>query len=159
MLFLGFAGLYGQQSIKASGITFSYEINGDALKCALTAPTQGWIGVGFNHNNSIVGSDLLLFHVVDGKPSSRDLYVKEVGNPINDKANGGSNTITLIDGMEDDSSTKVVFSIPLNSRDPNDFVHIIENEFWLILAYSVDDDFRHHSRVRKHLPLVLKKGP
>lgn len=155
--FCWFAGLYGQQAAKASGITFTYEILDDDLKCTLTAPTNGWIGVGFNDKDSIVGSDLLLFNIVDGKPSSTDLFVKATGNPVRDEDNGGKNTITILGGTEKDSSTTVTFSIPIDSGDHNDFLHQVDKETWLILAYSVDDDFRHHSRVRKHIPFVINK--
>ena len=43
----------------------------------------------------------------------------------------------------------------MNSKDSNDFVHELGKEAWLILAYSVDDDFGHHSRVRKHIPFIV----
>lgn len=150
-----FAGLYGQQTTKASGMTFGYEVVDNMLKCSLQAPTNGWVGVGFNTKNSIVGSDLLLFNVVNGKVSCTDLFVKGVGNPIKDSANGGKNTITLLKGTEKNSFTHVTFTIPMNSGDPNDFVHVLGKEAWLILAYSVDDDFAHHSRVRKHIPFII----
>lgn len=153
--FCSFVGLYGQQTAKASGISFTYEVLGDDLKCTLSAPTNGWIGVGFNSKNSIVGSDLLLFNSVDGTFSSTDLFVKGAGNAVRDIDNGGKNTITLINGTESNSHTTITFSIPLDSGDTNDFVHKVKKEAWLILAYSVDDDFEHHSRVRKHIPFVI----
>ncbi len=155
--FCWFAGLHGQQTAKVSGITFTYEVVGEALICKLDAPTNGWVGVGFNNKNSIVGSDLLLFNIIEGKPSGTDLFVKGAGNPVKDKENGGKNTITILGGSERDSYTTITFSIPMDSGDSNDFVHQTNKEGWLILAYSVDDDFKHHSRVRKHIPFVIHK--
>lgn len=148
-------GLYGQQVSEASGIIFTYKVEGEYLDCSLKAPTTGWIGVGFNQKNTIVGSDLLLFNVVQGKVSCTDLFIQGIGNPVEDALNGGGNTISLLDGREEGSTTQVHFSIPLNSGDVNDFVHKIGQEAWLILAYSVADDFSHHSRVRKHIPFVI----
>ncbi|WP_299535771.1 DOMON domain-containing protein [Ulvibacterium sp.] len=150
-----FTGLYGQQTITVSGISFTYALTPTDLECTVTAPTQGWVGVGFNEKNTIVGSDLLLFHVVDGKTTSTDMYVKGLGNPIKDSHLGGQNSIQVLHGKEEGHSTTIRFSIPLNSGDPNDFIHEIGKEFWLILAYSVEDDFEHHSRVRKHIPFRL----
>ncbi len=150
-----FAGHKGQQTAKVSGITFTHEVIGNRLHCTLEAPTNGWVGVGFNHKNSIVESDLLLFNIVQGKPSGTDLYVKSFGNPVRDIDNGGKNNIHLVGGTESDSSTKVVFSIPMDSKDANDFIHVPGKKAWLILAYSVDDDFGHHSRVRKHIPFGI----
>ncbi|MEM9078443.1 MAG: DOMON domain-containing protein [Bacteroidota bacterium] len=155
--FFGFAGLYGQQTLKASGIAFTYEVVGDSLECQLNAPTNGWIGVGFNDKNSIVGSDLLLFNIVDGIPSCTDLFVKGIGSPVRDDKNGGKNTINLRGGIERKSYTSITFSIPLDSGDPNDFLLLPNKEAWLILAFSVNDDFEHHSRVRRHIPFVIHK--
>lgn len=153
-----FAGLYGQRTTTVSGISFTYTLTGTNLECTLTAPTHGWVGVGFNRKNTIVGSDLLLFHVVDGKTTSTDMYVKRLGNPVKDSLLGGRNSISVLDGTEGKHGTTIRFSIPLNSGDPNDFVHEIGKEFWLILAYSVDDDFSHHSRVRKHISFTFQDG-
>ncbi|MEM1259640.1 MAG: DOMON domain-containing protein [Bacteroidota bacterium] len=153
--FCSFAGLHGQQTAKTSGITFTYEVVGDSLICKLDAPTNGWLGVGFNTKNSIVGSDLLLFNIVDGKASCTDLFVKGAGNPVKDIDNGGKNTITLLSSAERSSYSTITFSIPMDSGDSNDFIHEMEKEAWLILAYSVDDDFEHHSRVRKHIPFTI----
>lgn len=153
-----FADLCCQQTTTVSSISFTYTLAGTNLECTLKAPTNGWVGVGFNKKNTIVDSDLLLFHVVNGKAASIDMYVKGFGNPVKDTQLGGRNSISILDGTEDKHSTTIRFSIPLNSGDPNDFVHEIGKEFWLILAYSVDDDFSHHSRVRKHILFTLQDG-
>jgi len=145
-----------QKTTTVSDISFTYTIEEELLKCTLEAKTNGWIGVGFNDKNSIVNSDLLLFNIIKGKASNRDLYVKSAGNPRRDSDLGGTNTIQLISGVEKDGITSVVFSIPLNSGDPFDFEHHLNEPFWLILAYSKEDDFEHHSRVRKHISFKLE---
>ena len=152
----GFAGLYGQQTTNVAGMLFTYSIEERQLVCKLQAPTNGWIGVGFNAQNSIVGSDLLLFNIVGGKPSYTDLFVKSAGNPKKDSELGGVNSIKLLDSKESENKTMVHFSIPMSSDDVYDFKHEIEQPFWLILAYSVADEFEHHSRVRKHIPFKLE---
>jgi|GEM_PF-2252169 len=151
-----FAGLYGQQTAHVAGISFAYSIEQNKLVCKMEAPTNGWVGVGFNKQNSIVGSDLLLFNIVNGKSTYTDLFVKSAGNPKKDIDLGGENSIRLIDSQENENNTMVHFSIPLNSDDPFDFTHKIGESFWLILAYSVEDEFEHHSRVRKHIPFKLE---
>lgn len=155
-LMCAFTWCYGQQTKEVSGIRFTYQVVGKELKCTLEAPTNGWIGVGFNHKNAIEGSDLLLFNGISGKFSSTDLFVKGAGNPVKDENNGGANHIRLENGVERDAYTRVDFSIPMDSKDRNDFVHKTNTSYWLILAYSVDDDFNHHSRVRKHIPFSIK---
>ncbi|MEL6561578.1 MAG: DOMON domain-containing protein [Bacteroidota bacterium] len=145
-----------QNTTAVGGISFTYTIQRDSLACTLEAKTNGWIGVGFNDKNSIVNSDLLLFNIINGIASSTDLYVKGVGNPQKDSVLGGANTVRRLNGIEKDGITKVTFTIPLRSEDPFDFEHRFKEPYWLILAYSVEDDFSHHSRVREHVPFKLE---
>ncbi len=155
LLFMGWH-VAAQKTTTVDGISFTYTIEDDNLMCTLEARTNGWVGVGFNDKNSIVHSDLLLFNVINGKVTSTDLYVKGVGNPRKDSDLGGENTIKLLSGIEKNGLTSVKFSIPLQSGDPFDFEHRLNDTYWLILAYSVEDDFGHHSRVRRHVPFKLE---
>ncbi|MEO1052848.1 MAG: DOMON domain-containing protein [Bacteroidota bacterium] len=145
-----------QNKVEVNGMTFQYEIKNEQLEITLEAPTTGWLGVGFNTDNNIVGSDLLLFHIVEGKTEGLDMYVKGFGDPREDKLIGGTDDIRIISGVESAGHSKVRFSIPLQSKDQYDFKHVAGQDFWLILAYSVDDDFGHHSRMRKHIRYRLK---
>ena len=152
-----YTGLKAQQSVEASGITFQYEVKGDSIHAVLSAPTEGWVGVGFNSKNSIVGSDLLLFNMMGKHVSGTYLFVIGYVNPVKDSENGGKNTVLIHGGTQESGYTKIQFSIPLDSKDSNDFVHVLGQKYWLILAYSVSDDFDHHSIVRKHVPFILKR--
>ncbi len=156
ILFYTYEHTEAQKTITAGGISFTYTIQEDKLECTLEAKTNGWIGVGFNDKNSIVNSDLLLFNIINGSASATDLYVKGIGNPVKDSSLGGSNTIELLDSIEKNGITRVMFSIPLESGDPFDFTHRLNKSYWLILAFSIEDDFSHHSRVRKHVPFKLE---
>ncbi len=153
ILFLG-RGLQAQQKT-VSGIDFECKIQETEVLITVKAPTTGWVGVGFNSQNSIVGSDLRLFHIIDGKSEATDLYVKAAGDPRKDNTLGGTYDMTILKAQETKKSTLIQFSIPLDSNDPYDFKHEPGKAFWLILAYSVSDDFEHHSRVRKHIPFTI----
>ena len=147
-------GLYAQQA-SAGGMTVSHRITGDRVEFTLTAPTQGWVGIGFNSRNSIVSSDLYLFHVVDGQTTGQDMYVKAAGDPRLDLDLGGTDDIQIVSGTEGQGKTRIVFSLPLSSTDKNDFKLAPEKELWLIMAYSTHDEFDHHSRMRRHVQYTL----
>ena len=110
---------------------------------------------GQNQENNIVKSDLLLVHVVNDKVEALDMYVLGFGNPKEDETIGGSMDIRMLAGEEKNGQTKVTFKIPIASKDQYDFSHKIGQQFWLILAYSMEDDFGHHSRMRKHVLFTL----
>lgn len=147
--------LFAQDRVDLGGMTASHRIVDDRVEFTLTAPTTGWLGIGFNDRNNIVGSDLYLLHVVKGKTSGQDMYVKGAGDPRLDQSLGGTNDIQIISGEESGGKTKIVFSLPLASQDKNDFQLAPGRELWLILAYSTHDEFDHHSRMRKHVRFTL----
>ena len=142
--------------LKVNGMNFLYKIISDSIEITISAPTQGWVGVGFNSENNIVGSDLLLFHVIDGEAASMDMYVKGFGNPKLDRSLGGEDSIHILSSKETRKETTIVFRIAFRSGDPFDYTHELNEDFWLILAYSTHDEFDHHSRMRKHVKYRFK---
>ena len=157
LLLLGF-WLNAQERITVNGMTFAYDILEDNIEISLEAPTHGWVGVGFNDGNDIVGSDLYLFHVVGKEVEALDMYVVGFGDPRKDSQLGGIHSVQTLTGLEVNGHTKVTFQLPFPSMDPYDFKHSLDKQFWLILAYSTHDDFDHHSRMRKHISFTLTKA-
>lgn len=139
------------ESLAVGGMELSYVLRQDSVDIVLSAPTNGWIGIGFNDQNSIVKSDLMLFHIVDGKTEAIDMYVVGMGNPKKDTELGGQHSIRIQEGLEEDGQTTIRFSMALRSNDRYDYQHQLADDFWLILAYSTHDEFAHHSRMRKHV--------
>ncbi len=151
MILLLPVALHGQKKVTIKDMQFSYELKGTTVEIELNAPTLGWVGVGFNDHNSIVNSDLYLLRVKKSKVEGLDMFVVSAGNPKEDIELRGSNNIEVIEGSESSGSTRIKFSVPMDSKDPNDYKHKLNQDFWLILAYSQSDDFDHHSIMRKHI--------
>jgi len=133
-------------------MVFRYEIADDSIECFLSAPTTGWLMLGFNNLNSTSSADFKFFHILSGVGYSSDRINIGGRNYPEDTSLRGENNITLRFSRETKSQSMVSFSIPLTTNDSNDFQHNLNQPFWLILAYSSEDDFLHHSRMRKHLP-------
>ena len=150
-LFLLPFGLFAQKEVTVNDMRLTYTLRNDSVDISLEAPTEGWVGVGFNSVNSIVGCDLLLFHVVNQETAVLDMFVKGVGNPKEDINLGGTMDVKILQGLESNGKTRVQFRLPFQSGDRYDFQHQLDQRFWLILAYSTHDDFSHHSRMRKHI--------
>lgn len=148
--------LLSQSSVTLGEMTWTCAHEGDHLVMTLRAPTTGWVGIGFNQSNDIVGSDLLLLHVEGGEAKAQDMYVKGIGNPKPDTSLGGSTDVEIIAYEETAEYTSISFRRPYPTSDPYDYVLAPDQEFWLILAYSTADDFSHHSRMREHQKVVFK---
>lgn len=148
-------GLQAQQTLELNQMKFSVTLHEKEIEIQLEAPTQGWVGVGFNYQNSIVKSDLYLFHVIDNKVEGVDMHVVGFGNPKLDQEIGGTDDIRALQGKEVNGRTRVQFRLPWPTSDTYDYRHQLDKPFWLILAYSAHDDFNHHSRMREHVQFVL----
>ena len=161
MLFLALSpfGLPAQEEVMMGGMKFSYQLLDEEIEVTLEAPTLGWVGVGFNDHNSIVKSDLLLFHVVEGQVEGLDMHVVAAGNPQEDEDLGGTMDISAPEGKEEKGKTHIKFRLPFPAKDAFDFTHRLNRQFWLILAYSTHDDFGHHSAMRKHRLVTLANKP
>ena len=146
-----------RESVSIQGMELSYALRSDSIDITLSAPTRGWVGIGFNKVNSIVGSDLILFHIVENKSEVLDMFVLSAGNPKPDHELGGSTAAVIKQASEKGNRTIIDFSIPLRSKDPNDFPLEPGKDFWLILAYSTHDEFDHHSRMRRHIQYRFDK--
>lgn len=151
-------GAFAQGNVDIGGMRMSYQLEGDSIEISLFGPTKGWIGIGFNATNCIVKSDLILLKVENDQVKHLDMYVRGVGNPVEDTRLNGTDDVHIKDFFEDHRGTSITFKIPLRSSDKYDFRHELGKLFWLIIAYSVSDDFGHHSRMRKHVQFKLEKN-
>lgn len=128
-----------------------WKIVGDHINFELMAPDDGWVAIGFNKTNTILHADLYQFRVKDGEVEGRDLWAKGLSDPRLDTSLNGTNNLENVSGNEQSEKTTASFSLPLYSAESTDLGLTPGKEIWLILAYSMSDDWDHHSRVRKHL--------
>jgi hypothetical protein len=136
-------------TVTMANMTLHHQLETDSLTLTLTAPTSGWIAVGFNHNESLIGSDLIMCRVQNGRGICSDQHIRGIQDHPEDITSGGHHNIRVLDAWENGIQTQIQLRIPLQSGDPLDFIHKPQTDFQLMLAWSVDDDFSHHSRLRK----------
>ena len=146
--------LTAQQHFQAGKMNAQIEMQSDSLDIILEAPTKGWLAVGFNEKNDIVKSDLIQARVRAGKVEIEDQYVTGIGQHPTDRSLGGGHNVRIVSGTETDRHTQIHLRLPLSSGDAYDFDHLQQKKYWVILAYSIDDDFQHHSTRRQHNRLV-----
>ncbi|MEM8531362.1 MAG: DOMON domain-containing protein [Chloroflexota bacterium] len=143
----------GQASIDGMKVTWYRE--GSFWVFETTAQTEGWVAVGFNIQNDIVGSNLIMGSVADGVPRLADHFVVGVGDHQPVAQLGGTSQVELLKASEKDGQTMIRFRIAADARDEFHYDLRSGSSIYLILAYSVDDDFDHHSRLRQHVQVTL----
>jgi len=154
-----FANPY-QHSIKAESMMFSWSIDQDNLNARISAPTEGWVAVGFNPTNKMQHANIILGSVDQGKVAISDEFGKSPYSHAADDKLGGSSDVKIIGGSEENGVTTIEFAIPLNPADlKTDSVIQPTADTVVILAYGKQDSFRiGHGKKRYRLTINLSTG-
>ena len=129
----------------SNGMIMTWNIHGDQADITLHSPRQGWVAVGFNTKRALAGSMLIMCRVVDGKAEVVEHYVLAPGDyrPVNEL--GSSPIVSGISGMENEDGTTISFTVPLGFSGPHHVQLLAGQQYALHMAYSMEDDFQHHS--------------
>ena len=129
-----------QHSVTADKMRFDWSINGDVLAIKLTAPTKGWVGIGFNPSNKMKDADFIVGYVKGGKVSIFDEFGTHASKHGKDTKKGGNNDVTIVGGTEKGKQTTLEFTIPVNSGDSLDATLDTQGDTVVLLAYGPDRD-------------------
>jgi hypothetical protein len=124
------------------GITFQWMTDADYLYGMVTAPTTGWVSVGFDPTNQMADANILIGYVEsNGTVNMRDDFGTTAFSHASDTSLGGTDNIMEQGGEETGGSTMLSFKIPLNSGDQYDRVLVPGNTYTIILAYGSSDNY------------------
>jgi hypothetical protein len=129
-------GTDGYWSVTSAGITFEWKVNGANLDCKLSAPTTGWVGVGFNSVGQMSGANIIIGYVSGGTATIADCYGVGHTHPLDTVDN-----ITNKAGTDDGVTTTLTFTIPLaNDANSQDFALAQDGTYWLIMTNGANGD-------------------
>lgn len=142
-----------------SEVTFAWQVEGEMLYVNLKAPTQGWVGIGFNPTSRMQGANYILGMVHAGKVLVTDDFGTGVTKHQADRALGGEVDLTNIYGKEEDKVTEIGFTMPLDSKDANDTRLTPDGDTIVLLAFGTGlDDFLSRHRYRGAFKVNLATG-
>ena len=137
---------------------FSWRFIEDSIEFTVSAPTTGWIGIGFDPSRMMKDADYILAYVDNGTVYARDDW--GTGNTSHgpDTGQGGTDNVTAISGAESDGVTTVTFSVPLDSGDRYDKTFAPGKSHTVLLAYGAEgaDNFTGMHRKRTSIEVVLE---
>jgi len=135
----------GWTTYELEGYTLEWlvEDSTGSLRVRMTAPTTGWVAVGFDPTTMMMESNLIIGYVSDGEPQLRDDWGDGPTSHASDIDLGGSDDAELLDGSEASGETMLEFRIPLDSGDAYDKVLEEGSTTTILLAHGGDgaDDF------------------
>ncbi|MCF7857740.1 MAG: hypothetical protein K9N07_00240 [Candidatus Cloacimonetes bacterium] len=129
-------------SLQMSGMKFYWLVDPDTIHCLVTAPTTGWVGIGFDPENVMQGANFIIGYVEnDSIAYIRDDWGNSPTTHTSDLSNGGAENLYYTGGLEASGESIIYFSIPLNSGDAYDKILIWDQSYPIILAYGDEDSF------------------
>jgi len=135
----------GWYSYTTDDIVFQWRVENDGttLHVKLSAPTTGWVAVGFDPSVMMKDANFVIGYVENGTGYIRDDFGTGATTHEADSVLGGTSDVTLIDSGENGNMTEIDFSVPMSSGDQYDAVLTQGETFTILLAYgpSGGDDF------------------
>ena len=133
----------GYSSAEAAGVTVQWKVEGSSISVQMSAPTTGWIAVGFDPSRQMADANIIIGYVEGGEVFLSDDY--GVGNVRHapDVENGGTYDLTDVEGEEADGMTVLRFTMPLDSGDATDKPLVAGSTYKIIAAHGPDgaDDY------------------
>lgn len=140
------------KSITNKRMAMRWGFHRDRLFIEMAAPTMGWVAVGFNMRRQLSGSLLIMGAVLStGIVHVEDHAILRVGEHQSRSALGEASLLANVSGSQarrGRAHTQIQFSLPTSSNDNYMLLLTRGMDYHLIMAYSVETDFQHHSRVR-----------
>lgn len=158
MILLMGLGAPGFRQIEHAKMRFEWRIVADRIEIQLSAPTTGWVLVGFNDRPGLDGARLFFTRVRAGQVEAEAHRTDfRFPAPFHQRItrHGGVEDFEDLRGETRGGVTRTAFSVPLIAKgaphvrlSPGKSIHVI-------MAWSVSDDFDHHSRMRTGVDLTL----
>ena len=150
----GAGAVPARQSVAAGGMHFAWRHADDRLIATLTAPTAGWLAVGFNEERRLRGTRFVIAHVSAGTAHA-ELHLAQVPHHRNIIDLGGSPDLDVLEHDYREGISRLVVSLPSSGSGPHSLALRPGVEFHVMLAWSHARDFDHHSAWRGHLDIIL----
>ncbi len=155
----GPSGNEGWKTYTTDNVTMQWMVEEDqtVLRVRLSAPTTGWVGVGFDPEVMMQGANFIIGYVSDGNGQIRDDFGTGVIAHQADTVLGGTSDVTLIAASEAGGVTELEFTIPMASGDIYDTVLQEGATHTILLAYGPNgaDDFTTPHQYAKAVSLEL----
>jgi DOMON domain len=141
--------------IEKNGMVVNWQFEGEYLAVQMSAPSDGWVAIGFNTADGLSGTNLIMAAVSDAKTLLSDRYIVAPGDHRSIEDLGGIPSLLLDTGLEKSGTTTISFKIRTEASDKYHFDLSPGKVFHLLLAYSLEDDFMHHSVMRTSVKITL----
>ncbi|MEL6256686.1 MAG: DOMON domain-containing protein [Bacteroidota bacterium] len=154
-MFLPLGHIRPLQKVEKNGMLVSWEVKGEFLEIEISAPSQGWLAIGFNEQKGLPGTNLIMASVSGDSVRISDRYILKAGDHRALSELGIEEKLKVVSGEENASGSRVSFQIPISSKDKYHKNLLEGSAFYMLMAYSREDDFMHHSMMRTSVTITI----
>jgi hypothetical protein len=142
------------QNLSIDGTTFrSWHVDG-RLVPTFTAPTLGWVAVGFNNQQHLEGARFVIGAMIGGSFHTEE-HIAVVPDHPRVQELGIEASVEDVVGSVSNNETTMQFSLPHLPVDSDNPTLLSGTSSYLMLAWSHHTDLDHHSAWRRHFPVDL----
>ena len=109
-LSIGLAAESDYAEMTVSNVRLQWKVEGESLSVIVSAPTTGWVGVGFVPSQKMKDASIIIGYVKDGKAVFRDDFGAALTAHRPDESQGGKTNIADAEGSEQDGRTELKFT-------------------------------------------------
>ncbi|MEP4533818.1 MAG: DOMON domain-containing protein [Cyclobacteriaceae bacterium] len=153
----GVATAMGQEfkSVERNGAQVWWRHADGLIELQMSAPTKGWVAVAFNETDELKNAYLIMGAVTNGRLMVDEHYVFAPGDYRSFESIGFPVHLSDILGEESRSGTTIRFKLPADMMTRYTKLLSEGANFYLTMAFSREDDFRHHSMMRTSIKIKL----
>lgn len=147
-------GSANSRSIEINHVTFLWRYTDELVQCQLRVPTLGWVAAGFNNSKALDNTWFVIGHV--SNPVARveeHIAMPPIHRTV--QSLGLPPAIVESSGQYSAGYSQMNFAMPqrIPGRPQLDLQR--GSSVYLMLAWSHESDFEHHSAWRKHIAITL----
>ena len=151
---IGSATAETHKSVERDGTVFQWYHQGNKLFGKLSAPTDGWFAVGFNGGQSLRGTYFVIA-AVSSVPINAKEHIALVPQHKRLGELGWDETLVPLESSFSNGRSEISFSVVARPDPPHGVALNPGAQTHMMLAWSRDVDFDHHSAWREHLDITL----
>lgn len=151
---VGMANADNDKSVEREGVAFKWHHQDDKLYGELSAPTAGWFAVGFNSEQSLRGTYFIIA-AVSSAPVQAEEHIAIEPQHKHVTELGWYETLAHLGNSYTNGISRISFSVAARPDLQHGVALWPGAQTHMMLAWSHDSDFAHHSAWREHFDVTL----
>jgi hypothetical protein len=145
----------GWKSLEIEEVRLAWLEMEDSYRFTVTAPTTGWVSVGFGGGPAMQDANMIIGYAEEGEAHIRDDHGTSPVTHSPDTDLGGTSDLTEYSVIESEGETEMSFVVPMEPGDGLDGAFTPGETLRVIVAFGSGDDFTSMHRAAHSSEMTL----